>query len=293
MIQSIVDDVKAQFSYGNMITKIILVNLFVFFVVIIFKAFSPPSTGIYDTFLSYLALSSDGLRVLTRPWTLFSHMVLHEGIWHIGWNMLMLYWFGRIVGDLAGDKRILPLYILGGLAGGFLFLIYAQMAGLSGGIALGASGAVMCFVVAAGFLAPDYNMRLLLIGDVRLKYISAALVLIDLVMLSERNNPGGRFAHLGGAILGGTFVHLLRQGIDITSPLQLLSRSPQIPTRTKKAPMTVVHNKKRSYKETKQEPPRTRDLQQRIDEILDKINDSGYDSLTAEEKDFLYQASKK
>jgi hypothetical protein len=93
--------------------------------------------------------------------------------------------------------------------------------------------------------------------------------------------------------LGGTFVHLLRQGIDITSPLQLLSRSPQIPTRTKKAPMTVVHNKKRSYKETKQEPPRTRDLQQRIDEILDKINDSGYDSLTAEEKDFLYQASKK
>ncbi len=293
MLQSIVDDIRAQFSYGNKITQIILVNLFVFVLIIIVKAFSPPETGIYKVFLENLALSSDGWTILKKPWTLFTHMILHEGLWHIGWNMLMLYWFGRIVGDLAGDRRIVRLYIIGGLSGALFYMIFTQIADIHGQLALGASGAVMCFVVASAFLAPEYNLRLILIGNVRLKYVALAFVLIDLVMLSERDNPGGRFAHLGGAVMGGLFVHMLHRGLDITNPFQgsggknLLKRSQK-----KKIPMKVVYNKKRPER-TSSDHVRSIDTQQRIDEILDKINATGYDSLTAEEKDFLYQASKK
>ena len=292
MLQSIVDDIKAQFSYGNMITRIMLVNLFVFLVLLIIRAFSPPETGIYQAFINNLALSSDGWTLLKRPWTLFTHMIMHEGLWHLAWNMLMLYWFGRIVGDLAGDRRILPLYIIGGLAGAAFYLIYAQLASINGGTALGASGAVMCFVVASGFLAPEYNLRLLLIGNVRLKYVAAVLVLLDLVTISDGSSPGGSFAHLGGAIMGGVFVHMLRRGIDFTRPFQRMGKKLTLKDFEKhKVPMTVVHNKKRPKKEAPRNT-RTIDTQQRVDEILDKINATGYDSLTPEEKDFLYQASK-
>ena len=293
MVQSIIDDIRSQFTYGNKITQIILVNIFVFFLIIIVKAFSPPETGIYSAFIKNLALSSDGWTILKKPWTIGTHMILHEGLWHMGWNMLILYWFGRIVGDLAGDRRIIPLYILGGLAGALFYMIYTQLAGITGGLALGASGAVMCFVVASGFLAPEFNMRLLLIGNVRLKYVALAFVLIDLVMLAERNNAGGRFAHLGGAIMGGLFVHMLRQGLDLTSFFQRNAGSGSASARkpSSRIPMKVVHNKKRPERVVK-EPERGVGVQERIDEILDKINATGYDSLTAEEKDFLYQASK-
>lgn len=292
MIQSIVDDIKAQFTYGNMITRIILVNLFVFFVIIIVRAFSPPETGIFDTLMQNLALPSGGWELLKKPWTLFTHMILHKGIWHIGWNMLILYWFGRIVGDLAGDRRILPLYIIGGLAGAFMYLIYSQLTGHNS-IAFGASGAVMCFVVTAGFLAPDYIIRLMFIGDVRMKYVAAGLVVIDLAMISEGQNTGGRFAHLGGALMGGFFVHMLRQGVDLTKPLDFNKVKKATKSSSPKPPMTVVHKKRIKKVEIPKKPVRSKDTQEKIDEILDKINASGYDSLSAEDKDFLYQASKK
>ena len=292
MVQSILDDIKAQFAHGNKITQIILVNVFVFLVLVIVRAFSPPETGIYKFFLENLALSSDGWTLLRKPWTILSHMFLHEGLWHMGWNMLMLYWFGRIVGDLAGDRRILPLYLLGGLAGALFYSIYTQIAGINGGLALGASGAVMAFVVAAGFLAPEYNMRLILLGNVRLKYIAAALVAIDLIMLSENNNPGGRFAHIGGAVLGGFFVHMLRQGVDITRVFQRGNDLFSGASAARRVPMKVIHNKKRPKSRNRDTAPQ-QNTQERIDEILDKINATGYESLTPEEKDFLYQASKK
>ena len=292
MIQSIYDDIKAQFNYGNMITRIILVNIFVFLLVIIIKAFSPPDTGIFKAFFNNLALSSEGWTILKKPWTLLTHMITHQGFWHMGWNMLMLYWFGRITGDLAGDRRILPLYILGGLAGALTFYMYAQIIDLTGGIAFGASAAVTSIIVAAAFLAPDYIIRLLFLGDVKLKYIALALIIIDVAMISSRDNTGGHLAHLGGAALGGIFVHFLRRGIDITESIQnLLYRRSKKKNRRSSVSMTVVENKKQKWKERPRNQ-RTEDTQERIDQILDKINESGYNSLSEEEKDFLYKVSK-
>jgi len=290
MVQSILDDIKAQFNYGNMITRIILVNLFFLIAVNLFKVFTPPGSTFFTDFIQYLALPSDTFKWFTRPWTFVTHMFTHIGLWHFAWNMLMLYWFGRIVGDLIGDRKILPLYLIGGLAGGVFYLMWVQVSGV-GGYALGASGAVMCFVLAAAFLAPDYYLNLLFIGPVKLKYVAVAIVLIDL-LFNSASNPGGTSAHLGGAIMGGLYVFMLQRGTDLTSPLQRLFSKDQMQRKRakSKAPMTVVYNRKRPERS---KPERTEDDQDRIDAILDKINASGYDSLSKEEKAFLYEASKK
>lgn len=123
---------------------------------------------------------------------MFTSMFLHEGFWHLLWNMLFLYWFGRIVGDFIGDQRILPLYLLGGLTGAVVFFISANLLpyGMGGRFALGASAGVMAIVVAAGTISPDYIMRLLLLGDVKLKYIVAVLVFLDLILIPNGGNTG-------------------------------------------------------------------------------------------------------
>ncbi len=290
MLQSIVDDIKGQFRYGNKIMQIILVNCFVFLGAIIVKAFSPVGTGFFQNFLEMVALPAGFINVLQRPWTLFTHMILHVGLWHLAFNMLLLYWFGRIVGDLIGDKKILPLYIAGGLFGALFFLLFTPVLGLSG-IAYGASSAVMAFVVAAGFLAPEYNMRLILLGDVKLKWIVLVLVLLDVIQLaSGSTNPGGSIAHIGGAIFGGLYIYLLQQGTDLLGFLP--SQQARIGRRPKKQKtrMTVVHNV-RTNTESSQQSQGAINLQSEVDRILDKINASGYDSLSAEDKEILYRAS--
>ena len=286
MLQSVVDDIKGQFQYGNMISRLMLVNLFVFLSLIIVKAFSPPSTEIFSEVLSYMALPSVLGKMVLRPWTLLTHMFVHVGVWHLAWNMIMLYWFGRIVGDLIGDKKILPLYILGGLFGAVFYLVFANLTG-SGGIAFGASAAVMCFVATAGFVAPEYIIHLILIGPVRLKYVALALIVLDFVAIANAQNTGGSIAHIGGAIFGVLYVNQLRAGNDLTTIFQPLIRFFSGEGRESKPKMTVVHKHSTRKKENMVSD------QEIIDSILDKISASGYDSLTEEEKEILYQASKK
>ncbi len=286
MVQSVIDDIKAQFRYGNMVVRIILVNGFVFLAVVLIKAFSPggEANSFFQDFLGVFALSSETIDLLWHPWSLITHMFLHVGLWHLFWNMILLYWFGKIAGDLIGDKRIFPLYILGGLCGAFFYLVYALVTGQLG-IAYGASAAVMAFVVASGFVAPEYNMRLILLGNVKLKYIALALVLIDLLMIAENNNTGGRVAHLGGALFGAFYIYNLRQGTDLAKPFYDMATL--FERKDKARSLTVIHRRNKERGET-----RELSTQERIDQILDKINESGYDSLTDEEKEFLYQASK-
>jgi membrane associated rhomboid family serine protease len=232
-----------------------------------------------------------------HPWVFVSHMFLHEGFWHLLWNMLFIYWFGRIVGDLLGDQRIWPLYLLGGLAGAIGYLLSALIL-KQPGIALGASGAVMAMVMAAATTAPDYEMRLILIGNVKLKYIAAVLLLLDIFALGGMNNTGGHFAHVGGAVFGWYFVFCLRRGLDFSSYINQLGdgfnqlfvgkKTAARPTLVKVPGGLSKQFSNKSNKEKEEEY----DLEAKIDAILDKIRQSGFDSLTAEEKETLYKASK-
>lgn len=312
MLQSIWNDVKREFGYGNMVTRIIIINLAIFVGINIFKLILYISGGgqlpaLYDQVVHFFCMSSDWKFFLTHPWGIITSMFLHEGFWHILWNMLFMYWFGRIVSDFIGNQRILPIYLLGGIAGAVLFFVFANAFPVMpiGKFALGASAGVMAIVVAAGAISPDYVMRLLFLGDVKLKYIVAVLVFLDLIVIPNGGNTGGHIAHLGGAAFGWFFVYQLRNGTDLALPVNRLldTISSFFSGQRRRKPKVVYRNPNR------QAPPRRtkksragnrapsdrgngQGHQDRLDAILDKIKQSGYDSLNAEEKEFLFNASK-
>ncbi len=320
MFQSIWEDAKREFNYGNMVTRIIIVNVSVFLLVNTIAVFFFLAGQIdkYPIVIKWLSLSSDWQFNLTHPWVIFTHMFLHDGFFHILWNMLMLYWFGRIVGDFLGNQRILPLYLFGGLAGGIAYFISAQvnMPILIGEMALGASAAVMAIVVAAGIIAPNYIMNLLLIGPVRLKYIVIVLVLLNIFSIARiAPNTGGYIAHLGGAALGWFFVLMLREGNDLSIPInrmingisnfftQLFHSAPKSPPRKRKPHVAYKNTNASEVKKATKKTVTSRrgnantddsilSQQERVDAILDKIKMSGYDSLSQEEKEILFKASK-
>lgn len=317
MVDSIWDDIKREYRYGNMVTRIIFVNIAVFlFINIIWVVLRiaenwPDHTpALYITIRNALSLSSDPWFMLTHPWTLITANFLHEGFWHILFNMLMFYWFGRIVGDFIGNHRVLPLYLLGGLMGAIAFFVYAALRYYgtpTEATAWGASAAVMATVVAAAMISPDYIMRVILIGDVKLKYIAAVLILIDIFGMGGTDNTGGHFGHIGGTLMGWLFVWQLRRGNDLSAPINKVINQIESGWKAlregrfrKKGPRVVYRNPSRSA--NPQEPPPARrpqhksdnsSHQERLDAILDKIKSQGYDNLSAEEKDFLFNASKR
>ncbi|MCB0641122.1 MAG: rhomboid family intramembrane serine protease [Phaeodactylibacter sp.] len=307
MFQSIWEDVKREFNYGNMVTRLIIINAAVFVLVNIVRLILVVTTGWqgdggFEAFTRFFSLSSDWWYNLTHPWVIITSMFLHVGFFHFLFNMLFMYWFGRIVGDLLGNHRILPLYILGGLAGAALYLLFAQFIYGIDGYAYGASAAVMAIVVAAGMIAPDYIMHVLFIGAVRLKYIVAVLVFLDVIGLGSMSNTGGHLAHLGGAIFGALFVSRIQKGDDWSIGVNKFfdwlgsafaglfkndPKRPKVVYRNPKAPRTRAKGDRRTDGE------RSASHQEKLDAILDKIKRSGYESLTEEEKEFLFNASKK
>lgn len=293
MIQSLVEDLKREFRMGNMVTRLIIINVAAFAGInllrlILWLSHAGQTPPFYYQFRRYLTLSSDIWFDLTHPWVFLTSIFLHEGLWHLLWNMLFLYWFGRIVGDLIGNHRILPLYLLGGLFAGLIFIVSTQFFSYGGGevYALGASGAVMAIVLCSGVIAPEYRIHLLLIGQVSLKYVVAVLIFIDLISLSNNINTGGHFAHLGGAFFGYLFVVLLREGYDLSIPVNKLVNSLESLFTRRKKPR-IVH---RQF--GPKSPPPATDPQKKLDAILEKIKNKGIDALSAEERSFLENQSR-
>ncbi|MDZ4844942.1 MAG: rhomboid family intramembrane serine protease [Chitinophagales bacterium] len=298
---SIWQDIKSEFN-NSIISRIIIINVVVFLLlnivnVIIFL--SNPDRSISETvtgnMLSWIMLPADTMDLLKRPWTLLTHMFTHYQIFHLLFNMLWLYWFGRIIQEFVGNKKILPLYIYGGLAGAVLLIIaYNIFPGLNPDLpyvkALGASAGVMAIVVAAATLVPDYTVFLFFFGAVRIKFIALFLVILDLVSIPDPNS-GGHIAHLGGMLFGYIFIKQLQVGHDWSKPFNnFLDWIANLFTK-RKQPRVV-------YKTETRQPKKSRpadfsgDQQQRVDEILDKIKHSGYDSLSKEEKEFLFKVSR-
>lgn len=301
MVQSIIDDVKREFAQGNIITRLVIINGIVFIAINLVHLFISLSNAgeispLYRDILHFFCVSSDFMHNLTHPWVFVTSIFLHEGFWHLLWNMLFLYWFGKIVADLIGDSKIFPLYLLGGLVGCLVFWASAQImpyGGVRPIFALGASAGVMAIVMAAGMIAPEYNMRLLLIGDVKLKYVVAVLILLDLFGIGGNTNTGGHFAHLGGVFMGWFFVRQLQQGNDwsegingFTEKINQFFRDEPKSSRRKRDTKLVV---KHSYKQ-KTEELSDYEVQEQVDRILDKIKEVGYPNLTQAEKDFLNNA---
>lgn len=305
MFRSILNDVRFQFQSGNTITRLIIVNVALFLIITLLKGvlFLTGAFGEHDELFSrivgYLFISQDLMWDAKHPWTIITHMFTHVAFFHLVFNMLVLYWFGRIAGDLLGDHRMLPLYIFSGLSGALIYLISSPFL-YADSTMNGASGAIMGIVAAAGMTAPDYQMRLMFFGDVRLKYIVFGLLVIYFVSLVNMDNAGGQMAHFGGAAFGFFYVHMLRQGHDLTGGFRRMIsflRKPKyrpVPTAKRKVTMEVRHRSGTRQREISPPPDRTfMGEQERLDSILDKIKKSGFDSLDEDEKKFLHDASQK
>ncbi|MBP7184672.1 MAG: rhomboid family intramembrane serine protease [Saprospiraceae bacterium] len=314
MLSSVIEDVKHEFRNGNMVSKIIIVNIAVFVLVNLIGIFifligggetGFKSSTTYLEFIQFFSISSSWWRNLTHPWSFFTSQFLHEDFTHLLWNMIFLYWFGRIVGDFIGNQRVLPLYLMGGLVGILLYIL-VDMLGFQGiaGYMIGASAGVMAIAVASAVIAPDYNIRLLLIGDIKLKYVVITLLFLDLIAIASFTNSGGHIAHLGGAIFGWFYVFQLRNGHDMAVPINQLFLSInslyQQAIGRKKPTMTYKKYKRDSeYEKTVDQNNNARTTQnqkndqQRIDAILEKIKQNGYENLSNEDKEFLFKASRK
>jgi membrane associated rhomboid family serine protease len=298
-MNGILDDFRNAFSRkNNALIQIILINIIVFLLIAVIWVVLKFSNnmGLLTTITDQLVLPASLPRLMYKPWTLFTYFFTHEEIFHILFNMLFLYWFGKLIEEYLGNRRLVNLYILGGLVGGILYIAMYNLLPyfanqVKDSTMMGASGAVYAVVVGAATLMPNYTFHLLLIGPVRIKWIAIFYVVFSFVQLRV-GNEGGNFAHLGGALLGFVFIKQLRNGNDLGKPLTAVAEWFNGLFR-KKPVMKVTYQSKSkggySYSNTNYGVPN----QDEIDNILDKISRSGYESLTKEEKQKLFRASQR
>ena len=300
-----IDDIKRTYSQGSMLLRLILINIGVFVllhVVVLFALlFNVPA----DDVLHWIELPSNLWLLLKRPWTLVTYMFAHYSLLHILFNMLWLYWLGRIFMEYFSSKQLTGVYLLGGWGGAILFLLaYNLLPHLASGhfYLIGASASVIAIVVATAVYAPDYKIGLLFLGEVSLKWVAIVTVGIDLLSM-ESGNLGTSIAHIGGAIVGALYALSIKRGRDITQPLNSAidfvvglfnGRS------FNGLEMTFKRNrkvKKGQNKESRNQPGAARPdntvSEEELDIILGKIKVAGYDALTDDEKDKLFKASRR
>lgn len=277
-----------RYQFLNAAERLIVINVLCFVVPFVLNTllflFQVPSSNVF----SWLHLSADWSVWITRPWTIFTYSFLHSGFFHLFWNMLLLYYAGIFFLNLFQRTTFYNVYFLGVLAGGLVFLLSYAIFPVFQGLRppmVGASAGVIAVFVFISTYTPDQEIRLLFF-NVKLKYVALAFVVSDVIQIPY-GNAGGHLAHIGGAGLGFWYAKQLQIGKDIGAPFaQMVQRVLQLFQPS--SPLKTVHRSK--TKRSTAKPQRTNTEQQRIDEILDKISTSGYDSLSKEEKDILFRA---
>lgn len=296
------EDFKNAFHrYNNGHVQLIIINLAVFvamgIIMVIMKigGLNEVWSVIHEQFQIPARLAE----FIQRPWTLFTYMFMHDlsGILHILFNMLIMYWFGKLFVEYLGSDKLIAVYLLGGVAGGILYLLayntipffVAQAQTYNIGM-VGASASVNAIVVATATLVPNYTFFLLFIGPVRIKYIAAVFVFLSFLG-SVGDNAGGNIAHLGGALIGFVYMKQLQAGVNwggwITVTIEWFKDL------FKEKPKVKVSYRKERASASRSATPEKGYTQEEIDRILDKISEGGYESLTKDEKEKLFNASKK
>ena len=281
-----------KYKTANILVKLIIINAAAFLLVTLGAFILGTSTF---NFSRWFVLSDDLETLLVQPWTLITYGFLHFGFFHILFNMIWLYWFGQIVLNYFTGKRLLTLYLLGALYGGLLFVLAYNLFPVfseSKGYLIGASGAVTAIMVFIATYTPNTEVRIFSF-TLKLWHIALFLFLFDLVRIPTSGNAGGLMAHVGGAIFGYFYAVQLAKGNDIGKWFEnFMDWIANLFKPRAKKPLKTVH------RTTQPAPPRSKakdsktDHQKKVDGILDKIGKSGYESLTKEEKDFLFKAGK-
>lgn len=294
--QNFFDRVRAFFSRKSMLPRLILINVAIFVLAYLSGLLSwlfqiETSNGL-SFMAEWMAVPSLPANILLKPWTVITYMFFHEGFFHLFFNMLVLYFGGIIFLQYLNERQLLFIYLTGGLSGATFYILAYNffpvfLTANPVAIAMGASASVLAILIAIAVYVPDYTVNLLLIGQLRLRYLAIIFVLIDIFSI-QGGNPGGHIAHLGGAFWGFSFALLLRKGIDVMRPFNAIVfrrkmkatfKNPKIRTKNGRPITDEEYNTRKAAE------------QEVIDIILDKIAKSGYDSLSSKEKEVLFRNS--
>ena len=275
---NLINRAYSRFILLNIAEKLIIIN-------ILFFLFPYLINGIIFLFgqqalinLNFLKLSPEFSKIIFQPWSIVTYSFIHGGFGHILWNMLLLYFSSQFFFNLFSKQKFINTYFLGVIFGGILFVfsyhIFPVFKGLNVNL-IGSSAGVMAVIIFICTYTPDQEIRILFF-NLKLKYIGIILITINVIQLPS-GNAGGNIAHLGGALFGFLYAFNLKKGIDIANSFETFLNY--------FSKLFVVEKKEKKFINSNIK-------QKKIDEILDKINKSGYDSLTKEEKDFLFKAGK-
>lgn len=301
MANQLIEDIKLSLRNENPVTRLIIINVAVFLfislltILYMLTGHSMVLGTMQEVLVRNITLPLSFSRFIVKPWTLITYMFAQEGLFHILWNMVSLYWFGKLLSYYTATKKIIPLYILGGISGGLVTMIVFAIVPMFHGHAInnliGASASVTAIIVATATLIPDVKINLLLIGPVKLLYFAVIVIFIDVLNVASEANVGGNVSHLGGALMGYIFIVQYKKGRDMSKWINRffdwVRGLFRINPRRK---MKTVH--KRAVPDEEYNMNR-KAHQQTVDEILDKISKSGYESLTKAEKEILFKASNK
>jgi membrane associated rhomboid family serine protease len=277
IIQEIVDTYKK----GGTLTKLIFINTTIFVVCGIVGLF-------FDDITLWLSMPSDLPGLMLKPWTLITYNFYHKEILHFIFNVLNLYWFGKIFLVYFNNKKLLAVYLVGGIIGGLLYFAAYNLFPIHPAILMGASASIMAIIIATATYAPDFKVYMVFLGEVKLKWIGLGSFILSVILINSINT-GGNIAHIGGAIFGYLWVEQYKRGRELTggfsrflSSLGSLFKRRKMKVTYKRPPTDELEYNQKKVTE-----------QQEIDRILDKISKGGYESLTKSEKDTLFDLSKK
>jgi membrane associated rhomboid family serine protease len=296
------EDIARFFRSKEVLPRLILINVAVWLAISAMRVFSfllnVPDTTLTNYIVDYFALPARPDSLLVRPWTLLTYMFLHIDFFHILFNMLWLYWFGKIFLEFLKSRQLLLIYLVGGISGGLLYVLFYNVfpvfeKSLNLSFALGASASVMAIVTAISLYVPGYIIQLMFLGRIRIFYIALFLFVLDFFMIRSEN-AGGHIAHIGGALFGLSYILASRKGMNF-SGIFGISWLKSFFRRLKSSKLKAEY----TNSSTATGRPLTDDdynlrkaqRQKIIDDILDKISKSGYESLTSEEKEILFKSS--
>lgn len=309
---TIINDLKSLFRRGEIHIRLIFINVAVFLAFALVQIVLMLFNVSVSHWLRWLEMPASLSQFLRQPWSIVTYMFMHAGVMHLLFNMLWLYWFGQLFLYFFSACHLRGVYLWGGICGGLLYLLaysifpfftpYADYTFM-----VGASAAVLAIVAAVAYREPDYRVNLVLLGSLPLKYFALVVIGLDLLFVTT-DNAGGHIAHLGGALGGLLFAYLLNKGTDVTryinQVIDFCSRPSAFRPQIRKPRMKVNYGAKARKtadgpKETRAEQkqqaaepqPQSANKQARINEIREKIKQSGYQGLTEEEKKELFNAS--
>ena len=296
---------RHKINTASVSEKLIAVNVAVFVLFFLFRTLAFLFQFPQNLLLEWFVFPKELGEYILKPWSIITYAFLHSGIWHILSNMLILYFSGVYFLNYFSGRKLLNFYFLGAIFGALVYMLsynlFPAFSELGRSYLLGASAAVMSVLVGIATHIPHMRVRLMLIGSIKFWWIAAFLVVLDIIQIPI-SNPGGHLAHLGGAAFGYVYAVQLGKGNDFAAGFgkildwfgSVLNLSSSAPQRGRRSNLKTVHRKKKtSSANSYASPARNRKEEQaKVDAILDKISKSGYDSLTKQEKDYLFNAGK-